>query len=317
MQAVTKGTNALITRTKNVEVKSPIFARMGESADLPCTYKTSTSSGFTLEWWYAAPGTPAINAKRLLYFNGMLYWVGSEGRMALLQNPPVRGTATLRISTLQSSDTGLYICDITNPKDWSGSGRGLINLTVLVPPSVPVCGLNGQSYTGNDVTLTCQASHGFPTPIYSWSRGKNAAQLPVQNWMEDPRSGSLILSNLSAPFSGTYTCKASNELGYAVCTVTVRVASMGDAVVIGGAVMGTFIALLLIAAVLAYFFWYQRKQAKMTKERNTLSEDKPPPSFRPCRRGPDDSLLGSFRDGHGTSRPGHPKLKPGQQSFVV
>lgn len=69
---------------------------------------------------------------QVLYYNGRLYWVNSwEGRMALVQNPPVLGIASIRITNAELSDAGLYICEVTNPNDWSSSGHGLINLTVL------------------------------------------------------------------------------------------------------------------------------------------------------------------------------------------
>lgn len=51
--------------------------------------------------------------------------------MTLLQNPPVKGVASVKIISAQPSDAGLYICEVTNPNDWSGSGQGLINLTVM------------------------------------------------------------------------------------------------------------------------------------------------------------------------------------------
>lgn len=51
--------------------------------------------------------------------------------MTLLQNPPVMGVASVKIISAQPSDAGLYICEVTNPNDWSGSGQGLINLTVM------------------------------------------------------------------------------------------------------------------------------------------------------------------------------------------
>lgn len=49
----------------------------------------------------------------------------------LIQNPPVQGSASIRIFSVQLSDAGLYICDVTNPNDWVGSGQGLVNFTVL------------------------------------------------------------------------------------------------------------------------------------------------------------------------------------------
>ncbi|XP_073673446.1 V-set and immunoglobulin domain-containing protein 2-like [Garra rufa] len=203
-----------------VVVKPSVFVRSGSSAELTCTYNTHASEGFTLEWRYAAPGTPAVQAKRVLYYNGRLYWVDSwEGRMALVQNPPVLGIASIRITSAEISDAALYICEVTNPS----SGHGLVNLTVLVPPSVPVCQLHGNTNKGNDVTLSCHSSQGLPTPIYSWDREQNAARLLPDSFVEDQHTGSLMLHNLSDAFAGTYTCKASNELVQAACSVTLRV----------------------------------------------------------------------------------------------
>ncbi|KTF85154.1 hypothetical protein cypCar_00015655, partial [Cyprinus carpio] len=232
---------------------------------LTCTYDTHASEGFTLEWRYTAPGTPAFQAKRVLYYNGRLYWVNSwEGRMALVQNPPVSGVASVRIISAETSDTGLYICEVTNPNDWSGSGQGLINLTVLTPPSVPVCQLQGNPYTGNDVTLSCHSSHGLPTPIYSWHREPNAAPLPPDSFIEDQRTGSLMLHNLSEAFAGTYTCKASNELGQAACSVTLRMTYGGTAAVIGGVLMGIFLVLLLIGVTVTFVTWNRKKHIQKT-----------------------------------------------------
>uniref|UniRef100_A0A8C9R4R0 Ig-like domain-containing protein n=1 Tax=Scleropages formosus TaxID=113540 RepID=A0A8C9R4R0_SCLFO len=156
---------------------------------------------------------------QVMYFNGNVYWGKSWGNQAeLVQNPPTKGTASLRILNVQPSNAGIYICEVTNPVDWESSGQGLINFTVLVPPSTPQCKLNGNPYAGNDVTLTCKASYGIPAPIYSWSREKNAPPLSPDNL-----GGSLILRNLSSSFSGSYTCMASNELGSSMCAVALRV----------------------------------------------------------------------------------------------
>ncbi|XP_048017481.1 V-set and immunoglobulin domain-containing protein 2-like [Megalobrama amblycephala] len=244
-----------------VVVKPAVFVRSGSSAELTCTYNTHVSEGFTLEWRYASPGTPAVQAKRLLYYNGRVFWVNSwDGRMALVQNPPVSGVASIRIVSAQTSDAGLYICEVTNPNDWSGSGQGLINLTVLVPPSVPVCQLQGNTYVGNYITLICQSSQGLPTPIYSWHREQNVAALPADSFIEDQRTGSLILRNLSEAFASTYTCKASNELGQAVCSITLRMTYEGrSAAAIGGVLMGVFFVLLLIGVTFSYVTWNTKK----------------------------------------------------------
>lgn len=52
-----------------------------------------------------------------------------------------------------------------------------------VAPSVPVCELNGRTYVGNDVTLTCHSSQGVPMPIYSWTQDTNTAPLPPNSFI--------------------------------------------------------------------------------------------------------------------------------------
>ncbi|MGH0159314.1 UNVERIFIED_CONTAM: hypothetical protein FKN15_040685 [Acipenser sinensis] len=205
----------------------PVYGNMGSSVDLPCKYSTSTiEKGFNVEWRFAAPGTLPINAKRMLYFDGQLYQINSlRGRMQLLQDPPTGGIASVRIIDLQPSDSGVYICEVINPGDWSGTGLGVINLTVLMPPSPPECRVTGNTLVGNDVTLNCHSSQGVPQPIYTWTREKTAAQIPVPeaNMVQDQLSGSLLLRNLSYAFNGAFQCQASNEIGAASCTVNIRV----------------------------------------------------------------------------------------------
>ncbi|KAL4647473.1 V-set and immunoglobulin domain-containing protein 2-like [Arapaima gigas] len=254
-----------------VVVENTVYAKMGESVVLPCTYSTKPGQGFLLEWQFAKLGTSLIQAQKVIYFNGKVYWVNSwESQAVFIQNPPVQGTASIRILNVQPSNTGIYICEVTNPSDWSGSGQGLINFTVLMPPSTPNCKLNGNPYAGSDVILTCKASQGVPTPIYSWSREKDAPPVPSDNIMEDQQTGSLSLRNLSSSFSGTYTCTASNELGNTMCTVVLRVTYITNALIIGSTVMATFIVLLLLAALVAYLFIYKKRKSKLTQENQEL-----------------------------------------------
>lgn len=77
---------------------------------------------------------------QLLYFtNGRLYPTGSMGKRAsLLQSPPTRGVATLKLSMVQPSDTGTFLCHVNNPPDFDTNGLGMINLTVLGEPGRPL-----------------------------------------------------------------------------------------------------------------------------------------------------------------------------------
>nr|XP_006642360.2 PREDICTED: V-set and immunoglobulin domain-containing protein 2 [Lepisosteus oculatus] len=295
-----------------VLVDSPIYIKMGDSVTLPCKYSTTPARGFTLEWRFAAPGSDAVQAERVLYFDGTLYQVTSwGGRMQLLHSPPTGGTASIRIVDIRPSDTGLYICEITNPSDWSGSGTGLINLTVLMPPSTPVCKLNGNPSVGQDITLTCKATQGLPQPIYTWTKEKLQRLLPASSMVQDQRTGTLFLQNLSSPFSGTYTCQASNELGQASCRVNVSVSYTSTAGVIAGAIMGTFLILLIFGAVGVYFLWYRKKKSKNPQTGNEIREDDTAPAFYAPRQKHEDTssqLLNHHTERHETSSLSSPKL---------
>ncbi|XP_023681885.2 V-set and immunoglobulin domain-containing protein 2 isoform X2 [Paramormyrops kingsleyae] len=292
-----------------VTVEKLVFARTGEPTELTCDYRTQPGPGFTVEWRHAAMGTPAIEARRVLYYNGKVYWVESwENRGMLVQNPPVQGSASIRIFSVQPSDAGLYICEITNPNDWAGSGPGLVNFTVLMPPSTPTCSVNGEAYPGNDITLMCLSSHAVPAPTYTWSREKNAIQLPLQNMVEDQQTGSLILRNLSAPFSGTYTCRASNELGGAICTVVLSVSYNSSAMVAGIAVIVTFVILLLLGAVMGYFLWYKKRNRKSTEEGHNPRDPRESASATPLTRSPGDRPPHHSGDGEDHLIPTKPSI---------
>uniref|UniRef100_A0A8C5YK35 V-set and immunoglobulin domain containing 2 n=1 Tax=Marmota marmota marmota TaxID=9994 RepID=A0A8C5YK35_MARMA len=119
-----------------VEVKvptEPLSVPVGKTAELSCSYSTSVGDNFALEWSFVQPGKPISTSHPILYFtNGHLYPTGSKAeRASLLQNPPTRGVASLRLTDVRPSDTGTYLCHVNNPPDFYTNGLGLINLTVL------------------------------------------------------------------------------------------------------------------------------------------------------------------------------------------
>ncbi|XP_036894100.1 V-set and immunoglobulin domain-containing protein 2 isoform X2 [Sturnira hondurensis] len=111
----------------------PLSAPAGKTAELTCSYSTSVTDSFALEWSFVQPGKPISASLPILYFtNGHLYPTGSKAKRAsLLQNPPTGGVATLKLTDVHPSDTGTYLCQVNNPPDFYTNGMGLINLTVL------------------------------------------------------------------------------------------------------------------------------------------------------------------------------------------
>nr|KAF6404383.1 V-set and immunoglobulin domain containing 2 [Molossus molossus] len=120
----------------------PLSTQVGKTAELTCSYSTSVTDSFALEWSFVQPGKPISASTPILYFtNGHLYPAGSKAKRAgLLQNPPTGGVATLKLTDVHPSDTGTYLCQVMNPPDFYTNGLGLINLTVLDPSKGRVAG---------------------------------------------------------------------------------------------------------------------------------------------------------------------------------
>ncbi|XP_040283672.1 V-set and immunoglobulin domain-containing protein 2 [Bufo bufo] len=279
----------------SVTVTSPEKIVVGKSSStvvLPCLYSTTVGNQFVVEWKFLAGNGQSSKWQQIYYFSdGKTYKPGSQAdRLTAVQNPPTSGVASIQLTNIAWSDNGTYVCEVNNPPDFSGSGSGIMQLSVLVPPTYPTCQSNGNTITGQDGTLTC-SSTGNPPPIYSWSIvGAKTALLP--GMMENEITGSLLLTNLSEPMSGTYRCTASNEMGQATCQVTISVSSAGEAGVVAGAVVGVLLALIVIAAILFYLLFYRKKRKDAPKSDhpgNEIREDAVSPMMSDEQRRPRDS----------------------------
>uniref|UniRef100_A0A8C0T779 Ig-like domain-containing protein n=1 Tax=Canis lupus familiaris TaxID=9615 RepID=A0A8C0T779_CANLF len=245
-----------------VEVKvpvEPLSTPAGKSAELTCSYSTSVGDNFALEWSFVQPGKPVSEAHPIDP-------AGSCSRRAsLLQNPPTRGVATLKLTDVQPSDTGTYLCQVNNPPDFYTNGLGLINLTVLVPPSSPSCSASGQTSVGGSAALKCSSSQGAPRPVYNWVRlGSSPAPSPG-SMMQDEVSGQLILTNLSLTYSGTYRCVATNQMGSASCELTLSVTDPSKGRV-AGALIGVLLVVLLLSVAAFCLLRFQKERRKRPKE---------------------------------------------------
>ncbi|XP_054854007.1 V-set and immunoglobulin domain-containing protein 2 [Eublepharis macularius] len=283
----------------------------GLSVELPCHYKTSVDKNFMLEWKFAPGSASPDNAKQILYFtNSQLYKPGSQAeRLSLLKDLPTLGDASLRLDNVRASDAGIYLCEVNNPPDFYGTGYGLIHFVVLMPPSTPVCKGAAYASVGSDASFTCSSSEGVPAPVYSWTRVDPKTTLPLSNMVKNEQTGSLLLTNISQEFAGTYQCVASNEYGQGTCQVSLRVTGVAQAGTIAGAVIGVLLALLLFGAIVIYFLRYQkqRKQKKKTQSiysGNEIREDATAPGISEDSLEKRDSKSESHLLDKSPSRPG-------------
>ncbi|XP_062817311.1 V-set and immunoglobulin domain-containing protein 2 [Anolis carolinensis] len=121
----------------------------------------------------------------VFFTNNVLYKPGSQSeRISLIQDPPTLGDASILLKNIRASDAGTYICDVNNPPDFYGTSSGLIQLTVLMPPSAPVCQGTTSASVGSDVKLTCNSSEGVPAPVYSWTLLDSKVAVPVSNMVQ-------------------------------------------------------------------------------------------------------------------------------------
>lgn len=93
---------------------------------------------------------------------------------------------------------------------------------IAVPPSAPVCRIQGSLNIGSDITLTCNSEEGIPRPTYYWERQDSTPKLPPTATQGDccipsipslppPRSGNFIFALL------TRRTGSSSMVGYPLC----------------------------------------------------------------------------------------------------
>ncbi|KAG8008140.1 Junctional adhesion molecule A [Nibea albiflora] len=181
--------------------------------------------------------------------------------------------SNLRFSKVTRKDSGMYDCEVSGNGQ---PGEARVKLTVLVPPSPPLCRVPSSVTTGNKAVLTCHDNDGSPPPKYNWY--KDGVLLPLEpskisgfknaTYRLNTDTGNLDFPRVNKMDSGQYYCEASNSAGppqrCKVAKMEVRDLNTG------GIVAGVIVALLLLA-LLGFGIWYAHKKGY-------LPSDKPKPN---------------------------------------
>ncbi|KAM7407222.1 hypothetical protein PAMA_003112 [Pampus argenteus] len=173
-----------------------------------------------------------------------------EGR-AFLEVDIAKQVSTLHLTKVTMQDNGNFGCNVKIPDDDEGTTSATTSLLVLVPPSVPLCNIQGKAEYWQNISLTCMSEQGSPTPIYDWksySVENIAREFPPKTTEKD---GVLSLFNISKEMSGFYICTSTNRIGSASCNFTLAVVpgSMNigaTAGIIGGVLAGVLCLGILI-----------------------------------------------------------------------
>uniref|UniRef100_A0A673U7Z3 Cell surface A33 antigen n=2 Tax=Suricata suricatta TaxID=37032 RepID=A0A673U7Z3_SURSU len=235
-----------------ISVETPpdaLRAARGGSVTLPCTYHTSAPdrNGF-IEWnkllrshtekvliWTFLAKTPVY---------GELY----KNRVKVSGNAE-HSDASITIDQLAMEDNGTYECSVSLISDLEGTTKSRVQLLVLVPPSKPDCGIEGETVIGNNIQLTCQSKEGSPAPQYSWE----SYDILNRKRPAPPVTGqTLSLKNISADMSGYYICTSSNEVGTVSCNITVAVRPPSMNVALYAGIAGGLAAAVTIIGIIVY-----------------------------------------------------------------
>ncbi|XP_020375742.1 CXADR-like membrane protein [Rhincodon typus] len=261
--------------------------RMVEEQDvvLPCHHRFGhlVSKNLDIEWLLqdSEPNQKVV----ITYSSGRVYTnisARQRGRVSFAANYQM-GDASIKISSLHSTDSGLYTCKVKNEGvyDW----KNAINLVVLIKPSKPKCWTQGKLLKGNDIKLQCKSDKGTQPILYDWKpvsdTEEHQAKLHPSLHIDSKTPEMLFLKNLSQVNAGLYKCSAINEAGEESCIVNVVIMDELDPWIIAAAVIGVIVGLLLIFLII-WFTLYLKGKHKYEEEEtpNEIREDAEAPKAK-------------------------------------
>ncbi|KAL7889355.1 hypothetical protein AOLI_G00016130 [Acnodon oligacanthus] len=120
-------------------------------------------------------------------------------------------TKVLKLKNLRPQDFANYTCQVSvrNVCDIPDSSVTFSLTNATTPPALKIS--VNDTYVvdpGQDITLTCEVTAGFPMPTVTWSR--YPGPLPRRSVV---RGGSLTLRSVTPAESGFYNCTAVNNVG--------------------------------------------------------------------------------------------------------
>ncbi|XP_053330732.1 V-set and immunoglobulin domain-containing protein 8 [Spea bombifrons] len=258
-----------------------IYKAKGDSVTLSCTYTLdpSETGNLDIEWALMNPDSTAPDKVILTYMDKSVIPKGPPelmSRLAFKAGDPSIGDASITISYLDVSDSGIYGCKVKkNP----GLASIKITMVVQVSPSNPRCWIEGEQTQGKDVTLKCRSDEGSSPLTYKWEKisGPTNPTTPVLNMA--PMNGDLLIKNISQAYAGTYQCTVGNTVGVGQCKVDLSASSSNRAGIIAGAVIGALLLLLLLLLLIWCIICCCNKRRYEKELANDIREDvRAPPS---------------------------------------
>ncbi|XP_015736279.1 junctional adhesion molecule B isoform X2 [Coturnix japonica] len=238
--------------TDNKHVKAEEF----KEAILSCKHKFSKGMSLRIEW-------KKIQSQEVSF----VYYKGDLRDRAEMLNTGIR------IRNVTRKDSGTYRCEISaKSEEGQHLGEATITLTVLVPPTTPVCVVPTSAMTGTVVELSCKEAEGSPPSEYQWYKngvallektGTGTARTADITYTMNKKSGTLTFNAVSKNDTGEYFCVASNGIGLPQKCSMKRM--QVDDLNVSGIVAAVVIVALLMA-LCGLIVLYAQKKGYFTKE---------------------------------------------------
>ncbi|KAK6469426.1 immunoglobulin superfamily member 11-like isoform X1 [Huso huso] len=195
----------------------------GDSVLLPCSFVTmATLSRLNIIWTVTPLSEPSSPSQVIVYDRGQV--IESPSLIGRVSFRSVPLSADIVLNSTSLSDAGTYRCVVNNPPEPGVPGIGELSLTILAPPSSPLCLWDGRADEGGSISLSCSVEEGVPVPELRWDKLEpDQISLPVNK--EGSLKGTVRILNISAQNSGLYRCTVSNPLGTEACSVDLSVYS--------------------------------------------------------------------------------------------
>ncbi|XP_078089086.1 LOW QUALITY PROTEIN: glycoprotein A33 (transmembrane), paralog a [Mustelus asterias] len=249
---------SVLTAVNAIDVITPTDAlevARGGNVRLSCKYVSTVLSrdGLNIQWFKHPdqPDSDLINV--IMYFYGGIRKLGNNYMDRVNFTGDIdKNDCSIQISKLVMEDSGFYGVEVRNPLDLDGNRDGRIDVTVLVPPSKPICAIEGKAEYGQNVKLTCHSKEGSPKPTYSWQSFSGQNQLRQLPRLSSVESDGLSLKNLTADASGYFICTSRNKIQSAFCNITLAVMPPSMNLGFYGGIIGGVIAALILLGIIIY-----------------------------------------------------------------
>nr|XP_020461047.1 cell surface A33 antigen-like [Monopterus albus] len=238
--------------------------KRGDNITLPCTFKTVTGKIITIKWSLRPVQAEDTETEIAIYYSAdESVETGQDyaGRASMDVDIPT-GRANLKLNSISLADNRVFDCHVQAKGDMTGKPDATTRLVVLVPPSPPMCKIQGTAEYGENINLTCVSQEGSPPPTYKWDSRDVQNNPRVPDPKTTDKDGILSLYNISKDASGFYICTSSNKMGRANCNITLSVMPPSMKVGATVAIIAGVAAALLALALIIYCCCCRKKKNK-------------------------------------------------------